>query len=887
MSYIIIAIFAGIVQYVGFRAFSLTKVTFNELSEETLPLITALTDLRTAGLRMLASTNEYAMILAENALMDEKQRAEYKKDGNALAEIASEEERELIKHGNELYASALERIRKHLPYSKHQHAEINAHFQHIEEQGQLFSTKLMELVNLKKKGVVGRPILETKDDLEELEEIFLDEIDHLMQIETKRLNTRKQLLFNAISNTEVTLTVAGFLAIAFIFLSGLIVNRAVSKPIRSLINYVHELGKGNLDAIIKSHSKDELGKLTVAVKKMASDLTISIDKEKIAVKNATAASVTAKQEQMHSKKLQHIITERDQEISKRQEFQEKLHLSANVIENAIDGIMLTEQNGTIIQVNPSFTAITGYSAEETIGGNPRILKSDRHEDKFYKNMWDSLLRDGKWQGEIWNRRKNGDTYPEWLSITAIKNSKQKTTHYVAVFHDISEIKRSQEELQYQAYHDPLTHLPNRELFNDRLRKAIEHNKRHHDKLALLYLDLDDFKNINDVHGHFIGDLLLKEVAKVLVENCRAEDTVARLGGDEFVILMPTANSPGNVVDTSKRILKLLSEPFSINNIEIFAGVSIGITFYPDDGDNTETLIKNADMAMYQAKKAGKNMFKVFTQELDIALQARMAMEIALRKAIEREEFSVFYQPKVNLYSGEMVGCEALIRWQDSYGNIISPVAFIPLAEETKLIIPIGEWVLRTSCRQAKLWHNKGYPLKVAVNLSVHQFKSDDFAKLVESILEETGLPPSGLELEVTESILMEDEENAIAILNQLRKLGVTIAIDDFGTGYSSLAYLKKLPIDILKIDRSFIMDIPESQEDMAITRAILSMSKSLGLKVVAEGVETQEHLDFLRKHKCEMMQGYLFSAPVPVEKFDNILQEGKRLAVALPDSVGV
>ncbi len=536
------------------------------------------------------------------------------------------------------------------------------------------------------------------------------------------------------------------------------------------------------------------------------------------------------------------------EIEDKIEKERQLILAASVLENTVEGITITDQNGVIQKVNPAFTSITGYTAAEAIGKTPRILKSDKHDDAFYEKMWSKLLTTGGWSGEIWNRRKNGDAYPEWLSINSIKDSYGKITHFVAIFHDISEVKQGEEKLKYQAHHDTLTGLPNRQLFNDRLEMALAFAKRHGQK-----------------------------VADILKECVRLEDTVARLGGDEFMIILQDIESENNAVETARRILSEFAHPISIHENDFFINASIGITIYPDDGDDVLTIVKNADLAMYRVKETGKNSYQLFTKTMNDRVQNRVNMERELRKSINDNDFEVYYQPKVSLLTGRITGSEALIRWNKN-GNMISPMEFIPVAEDTGHIISIGRWVLRKACEDTVRLHRGGFPhLTVAVNLSARQFRDETLIDSVCDILKETGLPPQNLELEITENTVMEDIQTTIIYLAKLVEKGIRISIDDFGTGYSSLSYLKKFPISILKIDRSFIKDIPDDTDDIVISESIISLAKSLNLMVVAEGTETEEQIKFCREKGCDEVQGYYFSKPVRIEEYADMLANGKTL----------
>ena len=561
------------------------------------------------------------------------------------------------------------------------------------------------------------------------------------------------------------------------------------------------------------------------------------------------------------------------EIDERTRAELQLKLFAMVFENALEGISITDKEGLIVAVNPSFTTITGYTAEEVIGKNPSVLKSDRHETDFYTGMWTSLKENGSWQGEIWNRRKNGESYPEILSISSVHNDVGELTNYVAVFHDISDMKLKDEQIEHQAYHDALTGLPNRILVADRLGVAIAHAKRAGTKVAVLFLDLDNFKKINDSLGHSLGDMLIQSVAKRLLGEFRDADTIARLGGDEFLIVVENVADEREVVELADRLLRAFDESYIIKGNELFVTTSVGVTLYPEDGSTPDILIKNADMAMYQSKAKGKNAYFLFTEEMNERVAKRINLENDMRQALKERQFTVYFQPKVNQRTGAVTGMEALVRWVKPDGTIVSPVEFIPLAEETGLIVPLGEFVLEASCKAMQIFDGVGCgDIKVSVNLSPIQFEQEDLVEMVIDNLERNGLASSRLELEITESTLMTDVQTSIAKLNLLVDHGISIAIDDFGTGHSSLYYLKNFPIDVLKIDRSFVRDITEDVSDAQIVETIIMMAHNLGMTVVAEGVETKEQLELLDSFGCKTIQGYYYSKPLPLEEVIEYLQ---------------
>jgi diguanylate cyclase (GGDEF)-like protein/PAS domain S-box-containing protein len=555
------------------------------------------------------------------------------------------------------------------------------------------------------------------------------------------------------------------------------------------------------------------------------------------------------------------------DLTEQRRSEQELRLSAGVFSQSQDAILITDKNNDIISVNPAFSRLTGYSAEEALGRNPRFLKSGRQDAEFYQGMWSAIQNVGHWQGEVWNRRKNGELYPEWLSISTVRDSQGEVLNYIGIFSDISKLKADAEHIEFLAHYDPLTQLPNRLLLKDRVAQALAVRQRHGGKLAVLFLDLDRFKVINDSLGHAVGDALLVGVANRLLESVRETDTVSRLGGDEFVVLLSEIHSGDEAAQVGQKILRLMQEVFQVGEHQLAVTPSIGIALAPDDGEEFDALLKNADAAMYTAKQGGRNSYAFFTPSMNAGALERLSMESSLRRALERQEFQLHYQPKVDVDSGRIRGLEALLRWQHPDLGWVPPSRFIPLAEETGQIAAIGHWVLHAACRQNRLWQDQGLlAVPVAVNLSALQFRQRQLKDLVLDALKGSGLEAGFLELELTESMLMEDAAGAAAMLAELRRVGVGLSIDDFGTGYSSLSYLKRLPINALKIDQSFVRDIAGDADDAAIVSAVISMAHDLHLNVIAEGVETLEQLRFLRAHQCNEAQGFLFSRPLPADE---------------------
>ncbi|MBF0399186.1 MAG: EAL domain-containing protein [Magnetococcales bacterium] len=570
-----------------------------------------------------------------------------------------------------------------------------------------------------------------------------------------------------------------------------------------------------------------------------------------------------------------ILRNRVRYLLKDLEAERKLYLASSVFDSTNEGIVVTDQDAVIQSINPAFTHITGYTAEEALGNSMKMIQSDRHDQAFYHKFWETLNDTGKWQGEFWSRRKDGRVYPQWLTISTIRGPQGTVQNIVGVFSDLTALKESEESLLHMLGHDPLTDLPNRHLFQERLSFALNNAQgREEELVTILLLDLDRFKVINDTMGHDVGDHLLiqtgNRIAGLLAsyQHQIGSGLLGRLGGDEFGIILPNLSQTQEAAQFAKDLLELFAKPFVIDSMEYFIGVSIGIGIAPLDGQDVLTLMKNTDAAMYHAKEQGRNNFQFYRTDLNTFSMARMLMERELRNALDRNEFLMYFQPQMDLKTGRLVGAEALIRWLHPQQGMVSPGAFIPLAEEIGLITPMGSWALASVCRQSKLWWDSGLPpLRIAVNLSGIQFRQPNFVETVIGILSASGLDARYLELELTESIAMGDVEGTFAKLKMLSDAQIKLAIDDFGTGFSSLSYLKRFPIDTLKIDQSFVRQCTENTEDAAVIRAFISLAHSLGLSVIAEGVETKEQLQFLEQEGCDEIQGYWYGRPMPAAQF--------------------
>jgi diguanylate cyclase (GGDEF)-like protein/PAS domain S-box-containing protein len=552
-----------------------------------------------------------------------------------------------------------------------------------------------------------------------------------------------------------------------------------------------------------------------------------------------------------------------------------------VFEQSSEAVLISDKNNHITAVNAAFTRLTGYGSSDVFGQDPKLLSSGRSDPDLSRQMWAALQDNGFWEGEIWDRRKDGSIFPKWLTISVIRNSAGEIENFVACFMDISEQKEAADRLLHLAYHDPLTHLPNRLAFESQIELAIRSCERDNRQVAVMLIDIDRFKTVNDTLGHHVGDDLLKSVASRLRETVRASDIVARLGGDEFIVVLPDIENALVAASVAGKVQRALGGSHTVGSHALYATPSMGISIFPSDGRDSDTLLKNADVAMYHAKNAGRNNFQFYAARMNEAASERLELENALRLAVssitpEHSEFTLHFQPQIDAGSGQIIGLEALARWQHATLGNISPGRFIPVAEDTGLIQPLGDWVFWESCRHVRLLKELGISgIPIAVNISAQQLRHENLPLTVHGAMACYDLQASDLELEITESTAMQNPEITIAILNQLSGMGIALAIDDFGTGYSSLAYLKHLPIQRLKLDQSFVKDIESDRSDAAICSATIALGHNLGLKLVAEGVETKAQQDFLTNLGCDYMQGYLYSKPLPFEQLVDFIQTHK------------
>ena len=577
--------------------------------------------------------------------------------------------------------------------------------------------------------------------------------------------------------------------------------------------------------------------------------------------------------QSQTEELQKLYDELEQKVIERTK---KLGLFRRIFDSVNEGIMVLDDKN-ILFVNPSFSRITGYSADEVVGKNPRKLSTDFLGEEAYNKILESIWHTGYWFGETRGWRKNGECYDELLSISRMKSEHDEVNHYIVVFSDISKLKEAEKRIAYMAQHDILTDLPNRMLLFDRLSQGLANAERKQRMVAVLFLDLDNFKNINDTLGHDIGDKLLQVVAKRIKDVVRTTDTVSRQGGDEFIIVLFDPGTVEQVNLIADKLLSVLATPVVLDGNEIQVTTSIGVSMFPDNGADSHSLIKHADMAMYQAKQKGRNTIQFFTEEMHRRMYERLSLRAKLIHALDSQELFLHYQPQINIEQGCIIGAEALIRWHHPELGIIPPVHFIPIAEESGLIGRLSEWVMQEAFSQNKKWRKMGFPeITIAVNISQMQFHTKNLDKIILGILEKSGLPPSAIDLEINEGTFIHDAAAAIEMLQKLKQHGIKISMDDFGTGYSNLSYLKKFPIDKLKIDRSFVQNMMKDEDDEMIVNTIINMTSNLGVKVIAEGVESQDQINFLKQRGCMYFQGNYFSKPVSAAEFSRLLQKGLR-----------
>jgi len=661
-------------------------------------------------------------------------------------------------------------------------------------------------------------------------------LQYLKRHEFEDFTSLRETLMSAASRNVIVTIGIGICGGGLALFIAFIVIRRITHRLSLLLGWSKEVSSGNLSASLPSDSDDEVGRLTVSMKSMAN--SISLAHKALADEKKYAEAVA-----------------------------DELQIYAKAFENSGEAMLITDKQNHILNVNEAFTSQTGFSLDEVAGKDPKILSSGKTPDSTYKELWRALEDKGFWQGELWDRRKEGQVYPKWTSISAIRSVSGEVLFYIASFSDISERKEAEARIEHLAHHDILTGLYNRFNMENRLEQAIATSQRGNQQLAILFIDLDRFKNINDSLGHHVGDQLLIAVAGRLRECIRESDIAARIGGDEFVIVLTGMNDSSQAAFVAENMLQKISKPYEVSGYELSTSPSIGISIYPDDGDNVEELLRTADVAMYHAKEHGRNTYHYFTESMFVAANKRIKIERELRGALHSEQLTLCYQPQVMAEGGEVISLEALLRWEHPEQGMISPDTFIPIAEDAGIIHELGKWVIDRACRQLDSWKADGLSnCRVAINISTKQLQSEGLADEIKSIMLKYNIEGSELELEITETAAMSDPEKAIRQLDSLRQLGIRLAIDDFGTGYSSLAYLKRLPIHTLKLDRSFVRDIEVDPNDAAITVATVALAHNLGLAVVAEGVETEAQRDFLVKHKFDYLQGYYFSRPLPADE---------------------
>ena len=656
---------------------------------------------------------------------------------------------------------------------------------------------------------------------------FSRAVDQQISEQVNQVKKNSNLLIVSLFITIVLVTILFIIAYFMIY-------RRIVNPLKILDEAASKISFGNLHGKIKLNTNDEFSKLGDTFEMMRANLLDDI-----------------RQREMVEMELR------------------KLH---NAMLHSLNSVVITDAQGLVEYVNPCFEMTSGYNLAELMGKKFNQIRSKSTSNNFISEIWKQISQGKVWEGEIQNMKKNGETFWDMLSIAPVKNAHNIVTHYISTHHDITERKSMENRLNFLAYHDELTGLPNRTLLIDRFAQSRSHAIRSGHKLSLLVLDLDRFKIINDTLGHSTGDMVLIEIANRLQDQARGGETITRYGGDEFVILLADVQNSNTISGASQRILDMISEPIELEGRTLHVTCSLGVAIWPDNGDDLPSLLSHADAAMYKAKQHGRDRFQFFTDELNTQNQARMTMEQDLHQAIKNNEFELYYQPQINITENVMLGAEALIRWNHPEKGLISPADFIPLAEETGLILSIGQWVMDTACYQLQKWQTKGYKdLVISINVSVRQLEEPDFDIALRDILKKSQLDASQLELEITETTMMQDPEYMIKILEQVKQVGVRLALDDFGTGHSSLAYLQRFSFDKLKIDRSFINDVSHSKDAAAIATTIGAMANSLHLEIIAEGVETQQQVDFLEQCGCDQAQGFFYSKPVPEKQFEQLL----------------
>ncbi|MCG9719920.1 EAL domain-containing protein [Shewanella sp. Isolate7] len=675
---------------------------------------------------------------------------------------------------------------------------------------------------------------------------------------------------------------------------------ALASESLSQMNQASLILSGNIALLVERQGREALGYLVLGIMAAMCNFLFLIVLGRLIVNNlvtriGTIAALMQRMAQNTQLELSVPVDGRDEVakmamalnamLSERQKANRELSLASAVYEYCAEGIVVTDKDNLIEAVNPAFTQITGYTLAEVKGRSPAILNSHQQPHHFYEQMWQSLKQYGKWQGEIWNKRKNGQIYPEYLAITVVKDDKGRVVQHIGLFLDISNRKKYEQDIWYKSNYDALTNLPNRQLYTSRLSQMLQLAEQRCCSVAVLFIDLDRFKYINDIYGHAVGDELLQVAAARLEALLEQHDFVARLSGDEFVVVMGHTKHQGEIEQRAQQILQHLSSPFGINRNELLVSASVGISCYPSNGTSVEVLTRNAETAMYQAKQDGRNCFGYFSPDMNNNMLARITLEQSLRSAVLQHEFCLHYQPIVDTSSGEGIALEALLRWRHPQRGLVPPDEFIPIAEETGLIEPIGEWVIQQALRDLRQWHYQGIMINMAINVSGRQLAHGDpshFACMLNGLLQKYDVAPQYIHIEITESMLMADTELSLAALTAIRHLGVEIYLDDFGTGYSSLSYLKQFPISVIKIDKSFVDNMLEDRADANLIKAIITMGQSLDMRLVAEGVESEPQRSFLQGLGCDFVQGYLVAKPMPVSELEPLLQ---RIVRVRPTSV--